>query len=561
MVSRLTLAADPAEKQLVKLMDQLRQDIRRDAPLPRLQSRFEEINQAILALDNKRKQQAQALDLNTGLSQILDQIDLPQGVRRKGKALQKQLASAKSDDDPTPLIAAFSKLYQESLEWLQQEDGQPPLQTESNNATGLFRKIFSTGELKEDTKDESLRLAGKLLAQSLKRLTVPESQTSALRRLTQDAEQLDNAQALNDWSDSFSEWIRDLQSEHQAMPANEALIQLLEHIDLPEDFFEEVERLKERLAGDLTSASLSRSMTDMADLIARARTQVQEEKNEIEAFLADLTTRLTEIDETLEGGVRSREEAVVERKAFDDRMSLEVRGIEDSVNHAQDLNDLKSAIRSRIDAIQGHMQLYREMESSREERAQTEIEELSRQLDTFQGEVSTLHSKLEAAREKATHDSLTGLPNRLAYEDRISEEIERSRRYKHPLTLAILDVDFFKKINDSYGHPAGDNVLKILAELFRKRTRESDFIARFGGEEFMLILTETDPESALTVADKLRQTVEEANFHFRENKVPVTISCGLTGYREGDDKSSLYGRADTALYEAKQTGRNRCILK
>jgi diguanylate cyclase len=562
MVSRLTLAADPAEKQLVKLLDQLRQDIRRDAPLPRLQSRFEEINQAILALDNKRKQQAQALDLNTGLSQVLDQIDLPQGVRRKGKALQKQLASAKPDDDPTPLIAAFSKLYQESLEWLQQEEGQEPTSTtESNNATGLFRKIFSSGDQAGTDSDESLRLAGKLLAQSLKRLSVPESQANALGRLTRDAEQFDNAQALHDWSDSLSEWIKDLQSEHQAMPANEALIQLLEHIDLPEEFIEEVERLKERLAGDLTEASLSRSMTDMADLIARARTQVQEEKNEIEAFLADLTTRLTKIDETLEGGVRTREEAVVERKAFDDKMSLEVQGIEDTVNHAKDLNDLKTAIRTRIDAIQDHMQHYRDMESSREERAQTEIEELSRQLDTFQGEVSTLHNKLEVAREKATHDSLTGLPNRLAYEDRISEEIERARRYKHPLTLAVLDVDFFKKINDSYGHPAGDNVLKILSELFRKRTRESDFIARFGGEEFMLILTETDADSALSVADKLRQTVEEANFHFRENRVPVTISCGLTGYREGDDKGSLYERADTALYDAKDSGRNRCILK
>jgi len=561
MVSRLTLAADPAEKQLVKLLDQLRQDIRRDAPLPRLQARFEEINQAILALDNKRKQQAQALDLNTGLSQILDQINLPQGVRRKGKTLQKQLASAKSDEDPTPLIAAFSRLYQESLEWLQQEEAQEPSATESNNATGLFRKIFSSSEQAGTDKNESLRLAGKLLAQSLRRLSVPDSQANALARLTQDAEQFDNAQALHDWSDSLSEWIKDLQSAHQAMPANEALIQLLEHIDLPEEFIEEVERLKERLAGDMTEASLSRSMTDMADLIARARTQVQEEKNEIEAFLADLTTRLTEIDETLEGGVRSREEAVVERKAFDDKMSLEVQGIEDTVNHAKDLNDLKTAIRSRIDAIQDHMQHHRDMESRREERAQTEIEELSRQLDTFQGEVTTLHHKLEAAREKATHDSLTGLPNRLAYEDRISEEIERARRYKHRLTLAVLDVDYFKKINDSYGHPAGDNVLKILAELFRKRTRESDFIARFGGEEFMLILTETDAESALSVADKLRQTVEEAKFHFRDNRVPVTISCGLTGYREGDDKGNLYERADTALYEAKESGRNRCILK
>ena len=562
MVSRLTLVADPAEIKLVKLLDQLRQDIRRETALPRLQKQFNVINQAILELDEKRRYQSQALDVSTALSRILDLIVLPQGLRRKGKALSKELASSQAETDPTAMITAFSRLIQESLEWVQQEEDKNSATVESNSATGIFSRIFSggTGQQSND-KDESLRLVGKLLAQSLRRLSVAESQTTTHQRLIRNAEQLESAGALNVWVDEFNDWLKDLQSEHLSMPANEALIQLLEQIDLPEIFLEEVERLKTRLAGDLTASSLSRSMADMADLIARARSQVQEEKNEIEAFLADLTNRLTEIDENLEDGVRNRESAVQERKAFDDRMSEEVRGIENSVHEAQDLNTLKMAIRERIDAIQDHMKNYREMENRLQQNAQTEIEQLTQQLDTFQGEVMSLHSKLESAREKATHDLLTGLPNRLGYEQRIAEEIERSRRYKHPMTLAVLDVDFFKKINDSYGHPAGDNVLKILAELFKKRTRETDFIARFGGEEFMMILTETEADAALHVADKLRKTVEDANFHFRENRVPVTISCGLTGYQEGDDKDSMYDRADSALYEAKQGGRNRCILK
>jgi diguanylate cyclase len=561
MVSRLTLAADPAETKLVKLLDQLRQDIRREAALPRLQKQFNVINQAILELDEKRKQHAQSLDVTTALSQILDLIELPQGLRRKGKTLSKELASAKADVDPAGMITAFSQLIQESLVWLQHEENKKDSPVETNSATGIFSRIFSGTGQQINEKDESLRVVGKLLAQSLKRLSIAENQAAPHRHLIQHAEQLEDAAALNVWVDEFNAWLGDLQTEHQTMPANEALIQLLEQIDLPETLFDEVEKLKTRLAGDLTVSSLSRSMADMADLIARARTQVQEEKNEIEAFLTDLTSRLTEIDENLEDGVRGREKASQERQAFDDRMSQEVRGIEDSVHQAQDLDSLKTAIRSRIDAIQDHMKDYREMETRLQKNAQTEIEQLTQQLDTFQGEVMSLHSKLESAREKATHDLLTGLPNRLGYEQRISEEIERSRRYRHPMTLAVLDVDFFKKINDRYGHPAGDNVLKILAELFRKRTRETDFIARFGGEEFMMILTETEADAAFHVADKLRKTVEEANFHFRENRVPVTISCGLTGYKEGDDKDSLYGRADSALYEAKQGGRNRCILK
>jgi diguanylate cyclase len=207
------------------------------------------------------------------------------------------------------------------------------------------------------------------------------------------------------------------------------------------------------------------------------------------------------------------------------------------------------------------MEAYRKMESEREVRATSEIEELSAQLDTFQSEVSSLHKKLEQAREAATTDVLTSLPNRMAYEERIHEEIERARRYQRPLSLTILDVDFFKKINDQFGHPAGDKVLKILAEVFRKRTRDSDFIARMGGEEFMLILTETTADDALTVTDTLRGIIEQANFHFRDKAVPVTVSCGITEYSEGDTAEEMYSRADQALYEAKEGGRNRCILK
>ncbi|MDX1334919.1 MAG: diguanylate cyclase, partial [Gammaproteobacteria bacterium] len=281
----------------------------------------------------------------------------------------------------------------------------------------------------------------------------------------------------------------------------------------------------------------------------------------IEAFLSDLTDRLTQIDESLENTFQSERDAAQQRKDFGDRVNAEVRGIEDSVQEAQDLDTLKSSIRTRIDAIQSHMDAYRKMETEREERTSDEIKELSAQLDTFQSEVSTLHKKLEQAREAATQDALTGLPNRMAYDERIHEEIERSRRYQRPLSLAIIDVDFFKKINDKFGHPAGDKVLKILAEVFKKRTRDSDFVARMGGEEFMLVLTETSADDALAVTDKLRGVIEQANFHFRDTAVPVTVSCGITDYSEGDSVEELYSRADEALYEAKEGGRNRCVLK
>jgi diguanylate cyclase len=560
LVSRLTLAADPSEPALTRQLDQLRQEIRTNITLAQLQSRFDHINNEIMGLDERRKQRQRSSNIPAALSEILDKIELPQGIRRKGADLKKLLAKSDADSDLDPLLDAFARLYSDSLAWLGEQNDTPGTIESSTAGSGIFKRMFSQKGGEKSAADD-LQLTKNLLGQAILKLQVPSEHRAEQERLISLLDKAGDAQSLQEWGERLKDWSAGLQTSTAELSASEALIQLLERLDLPLELTEDVERLKVRLDGEKTVASLTRSMTDIADLIARARSQVQEEKNEIEAFLSDLTDRLTQIDESLENTFQGERDAAQQRKDFGDRVNAEVQGIEDSVQEAQDLDTLKSSIRTRIDAIQSHMDAYRKMETEREERSASEIKELSAQLDTFQSEVSTLHRKLEQAREAATQDALTGLPNRMAYDERIQEEIERARRYQRPLSLAIIDVDFFKKINDKFGHPAGDKVLKILAEVFKKRTRDSDFVARMGGEEFMLVLTETSADDALTVTDKLRGVIEQANFHFRDTAVPVTVSCGITDYSEGDSVEELYSRADEALYEAKEGGRNRSVLK
>jgi diguanylate cyclase len=560
LVSRLTLAADPSEPALTRQLDQLRQEIRTNITLAQLQSRFDHINNEIMGLDERRKQRQRSSNIPAALSEILDKIELPQGIRRKGADLKKLLAKSDADSDLDPLLDAFARLYSDSLAWLGEQNNTPGTIEVSTAGSGIFKRMFSQKGGEKSAADD-LQLTKNLLGQAILKLQVPSEHRAEQERLISLLDKAGDAQSLQEWGERLKDWSAGLQTSTAELSASEALIQLLERLDLPLELTEDVERLKVRLDGEKTVASLTRSMTDIADLIARARSQVQEEKNEIEAFLSDLTDRLTQIDESLENTFQGERDAAQQRKDFGDRVNAEVQGIEDSVQEAQDLDTLKSSIRTRIDAIQSHMDAYRKMETEREERSASEIKELSAQLDTFQSEVSTLHRKLEQAREAATQDALTGLPNRMAYDERIQEEIERARRYQRPLSLAIIDVDFFKKINDKFGHPAGDKVLKILAEVFKKRTRDSDFVARMGGEEFMLVLTETSADDALTVTDKLRGVIEQANFHFRDTAVPVTVSCGITDYSEGDSVEELYSRADEALYEAKEGGRNRSVLK
>jgi diguanylate cyclase (GGDEF)-like protein len=158
----------------------------------------------------------------------------------------------------------------------------------------------------------------------------------------------------------------------------------------------------------------------------------------------------------------------------------------------------------------------------------------------------------------ATTDSLTGLFNRRYFMDHVNKEITRAERTKQKLSLVIIDLDKFKNINDSFGHTTGDKVLREMAKLFSKGLRKMDILSRVGGEEFALLLPETDRAGAVEVAERIRSAVESDDFELPDGSNAITISAGVA---ESDDDpvniKKLYGNADNALYEAKRLGRNR----
>ena len=158
---------------------------------------------------------------------------------------------------------------------------------------------------------------------------------------------------------------------------------------------------------------------------------------------------------------------------------------------------------------------------------------------------------------QAYHDSLTSLYNRRVFNDRLKEEMARSYRTGKSLALIFFDIDFFKKINDNYGHQKGDEVLRSIASLTSDIKRYTDILCRIGGEEFALITPQTDLAGAQVVADKIRVGIEHNKLGLEQGA--VTISAGVTMYREGDTEVSLYQRADKALYRAKESGRNLVV--
>ncbi len=176
--------------------------------------------------------------------------------------------------------------------------------------------------------------------------------------------------------------------------------------------------------------------------------------------------------------------------------------------------------------------------------------------DIHQEELTSLRSRLEELEKLSATDPLTGAWNRLPLERSVDTEISRSQRYHHPATLIFFDVDYFKKVNDVFGHAVGDQVLISLVALVRRNIRASDSIYRWGGEEFVLLATSTHHRAGALLAEKIRRKVEEYDF---PEVGKVTISLGVAEFLPGDSQESWFRRADTSLYNAKESGRN-CVV-
>ncbi|MDH4229421.1 MAG: diguanylate cyclase [Nitrospirota bacterium] len=193
-------------------------------------------------------------------------------------------------------------------------------------------------------------------------------------------------------------------------------------------------------------------------------------------------------------------------------------------------------------------------------RLQEELADQNQALETANREKAHLLSELEAKNEQlqamATTDFLTGVPNRASIEVFLVEELARARRFRHPLSVTMVDVDHFKHLNDTHGHPFGDRTLRELARHMVDTVRQVDRVGRYGGEEFLLVLPETPDSGARVLMEKLRKGV--SRLAFPPEDITLTISIGIASWSgDGDSWEDMVARADQALYAAKHGGRNR----
>lgn len=285
-----------------------------------------------------------------------------------------------------------------------------------------------------------------------------------------------------------------------------------------------------------------------------------ESEKDYEAFLQQTLRSLTEVHliantcETLE------HDSVAKSANLQTQVSLQLQVLNEALESESDIDRMKAAVQQGLDSIATDVTSYGSAREAGAEELQKHVRALAAQVVELQGEANVAKNLLEEQREKANTDPLTCLPNRTAYDERIQLEYKRWARYQRPLTIAVGDIDFFKKLNDSFGHLAGDAVLSGVAGKIKDCLRQTDFVARYGGEEFVFLMPETDEVNAQAALNKLREIIEQQVFEFDDQVVRVSMSFGLTGFVEHDNPISAFARADKAVYMAKSQGRNCCVL-
>jgi diguanylate cyclase len=334
----------------------------------------------------------------------------------------------------------------------------------------------------------------------------------------------------------------------------ETLLGLLDDLTLPERHRPQAESMRERLKNGLNWYELLPILDDLATLMLAISDSGQ---HEFEAYLQRLNERLESFQSNLQAASAGHADSRTAAHAMDTQIREQVDGLQSSVQEAADLDDLKHILENHLEGLLGTMDQHRQQRDEREQEVAARLQSLAERVAHMEQEAQGFREHLEEQRQKALIDPLTGLPNRAAWSERLEHEIGQWQQHGNTLMLAMLDLDHFKRINDNYGHLAGDKVLKIIASVLRKRLRGTDFIARFGGEEFVLLMPSTAPASGLKLLETLRASIEACPFHFRGEPVTVTLSMGLAAFKPGEHSDLVLKRADQALYRAKNAGRNR----
>ena len=335
------------------------------------------------------------------------------------------------------------------------------------------------------------------------------------------------------------------------------LQRLISQIKVVEVHEKKYQVIDEKLDAGLNWYELVPTLDDVAEFVLLALGNTQDE---FEHFLKELNNALTGVYQQLSKTANQQASQRVQAQLYDEQLKLTVASIQGAARDAQNIDELKQTINTQVISLFDLISERRANECLNEQTLEDEMAIMEAKIVEMERESEIIKADIAKQHKLASTDYLTQLPNRQAYQEWLVKVLPCILHQNEAVTFVIADIDHFKNINDRYGHLAGDKVLKILAETLKANLRKSDFICRFGGEKFIILMPETQSQEALLITEKLRLKVSKCPFHFDSEPVSICMSFGLTQLIVGESESSAFSRADKGLYQAKEKGRNCSVL-
>jgi len=321
-------------------------------------------------------------------------------------------------------------------------------------------------------------------------------------------------------------------------------------------------QLKEQIEKDKECYDLKNYTINLISLVAEYLDKSINIQSRLKNILEEIVIRFDKTSMALNNILEENSNILKKDIEDDKKIATELVGVNQVVLNESSIEALKEIVLSKVERLSEEISKKIDHKSTALVHIEKEKESVNRELSEYkkrEQELIKLRKELEKYKVESVTDPLTGLFNRKFLVKKFEEEMERSKRYNSKFSVIFIDIDNFKRINDVYGHIVGDFVLKYLANIIKSELRKVDYAFRYGGEEMVVLLSETDLDGAMKFANRLLETVRNTIFRYKTEELKITVSMGVVEYKIGEPLDQIINRADAAMYRAKKEGKDRVI--
>lgn len=318
----------------------------------------------------------------------------------------------------------------------------------------------------------------------------------------------------------------------------------------------DINKIKSSLNDKISNHVLMTKCLNVFDLIIE---DLKEERSTAKIFLSTLSETLATVQASVSSTIKSTSESNVKQDKINKELHEKINEMSQGINGANSLTDMKVDVNEKLLKIAKTLEKKTKLEEEQRQALQNKLNTMSAQVKQLELQSQNFEKRMQEQQAKSLQDALTKLGNRAAFDEYFAKEIVRFHHKKFDLAITVIDLDDFKRINDTYGHTAGDKTLQVIANTLKKVIGNDAFIGRYGGEEFVIVFSGIDKITVMNRLNILRKKVASLPFTFKNNRVSITLSIGVSLVQKDDNVHSAFERADTALYQAKKDGKNRVI--